>query len=644
MESSLRNILHSNEPSYDSSTLHTGHLPAAVQQNGAFIGSLEAETALTESRKRPAARKSSYPRKRAIQACQKCRVRRTKCNNARPSCSSCLSIGAECTYSEGDHSTFDSASLAILDKLNTLEELLRAGNGQAQIAAAVSSTVADSPSRGVLSRLKSLNSPSLERSKDAAPCHMNIEGVLSWSVFDDVSPNLDLKGLLNSSHGANQNLSMAAEFDEQVAEEELVAHFMNNVFIYNPVLEEAKIQRYMRDARFNGIGWDAQSCLLLLIYAHGSIGPFDAGPQQDASSFRASPQFRQAESYFSAAQKRMGHLLCRTGVLEAQCFFLAGVYLMATLRPMEAWKMFVQALACCQAFYTEKESPEVDREGEQRLRESIYWTCFKSELELRLELNVSETSIWDLTYPAFFPSPPEGLRSQREIVWYFYLAEIALRRLGNRILNFIYDSKATSSLSNAAESTLGFEQQASDWIRSLPQALELDVPSVGEESELHQSLKFILKGHLLDCYEMMYWPFIVSAVNYDTPERTPTISSDSMDAFVHKALVVCVERIEKNEQGFFYRHHGTWLMLRSCTRSAFVLLGAARREKLTLLMPDRWRQAVEKVMEMLRYWRRESRDVEDRLRLVETLLAGLSFTDPRVLNKVDTFSSSGPLS
>ena len=117
-----------------------------------------------------------------------------------------------------------------------------------------------------------------------------------------------------------------------------------------------------------------------------------------------------------------------------------------------------------------------------------------------------------------------------------------------------------------------------------------------------------------------------------------------MDSFARKALVICVERIEKNEPGFFYRHHGTWLMLRSCTRSAFVLLAAARLEKLTLLMPDRWRQAVEKVMEMLRFWRRESRDVEDRLRLVETLLAGVTFNDPRAMSKVDTYSSSGTLS
>ncbi|KAI1609036.1 hypothetical protein EDD37DRAFT_136498 [Exophiala viscosa] len=630
MESSLRDILHATEPTYESSTLHTGHLPKP--DDGSLVPH-EGQHGPTDSRKRPATRiKSSYPRKRAIQACQKCRVRRTKCNNERPACSSCLSIGAECTYTEGDHSTFDSASLAILDKLNTIEELLKSTNERR--SATVTPGSADGDARGTLSRLKSLNSPSLERAKGTAPFHMNIEGVLSWSVFDDLSPNLDLKGLLNSTSHVLPNLSVGTEIDEQIGEETLVARFMNNVFIYNPVLEEAKIHRYMRDARFNGIGWDAQSCLLLLIYAHGSIvGPFDGGHQPDAASFRSTPQFKQAESFFLAAQKRMGPLLCRTGVLEAQCFFLAGVYLMATLRPMEAWKMFVQALACCQAFYTEKESPNTENEGEQRLRESIYWTCFKSELELRLELNVSETSVWDLTYPAFFPSPPDGLRSQREIVWYFYLAEIALRRLGNRILNYIYDTKikAANSLADMADSTLGFEQQAADWLRSLPQALDLDSPSVGEEGELHHSLKFILKGHLLDCYEMMYWPFIVVAVNYDTPDpedsgnASATITKVMLDSFIQKALAVCVERIEKNEQGFYYRHHGTWLMLRSCTRSAFVLLAAARLEKLTTLMPERWRLAVEKVLDMLRFWRRESRDVEDRLRLVETLLEGVTY-------------------
>lgn len=104
MESSLRNILHANEIDFEPQIRSHGHLPVSGNTNTA---TLEADNALPESKKRAATRiKSSYPRKRAIQACQKCRVRRTKCNNERPSCSSCLAIGAECTYTEGDHSRY----------------------------------------------------------------------------------------------------------------------------------------------------------------------------------------------------------------------------------------------------------------------------------------------------------------------------------------------------------------------------------------------------------------------------------------------------------------------------------------------------------------------------------------------------------
>jgi hypothetical protein len=83
--------------------------------------------------------------------------------------------------------------------------------------------------------------------------------------------------------------------------------------------------------------------------------------------------------------------------------------------------------------------------------------------ELRLELNISERSAWDLTYPTFFPSPPEGLRSQGEAVWYFYLAEIALRRLGNRILNYVYQDSSTTSQPRVNQVTSNFEDQAGGW-------------------------------------------------------------------------------------------------------------------------------------------------------------------------------------
>lgn len=87
----------------------------------------------------------------------------------------------------------------------------------------------------------------------------------------------------------------------------------------------------------------------------------------------------------------MGLLLCSSGIIEAQNFFLAGVYLMTTMRPVEAWKMFVQALACCQGFVPSSDveggtDPTLGddgshgRQSESQLYKSIYWTCFKSEL------------------------------------------------------------------------------------------------------------------------------------------------------------------------------------------------------------------------------------------------------------------------
>lgn len=122
--------------------------------------------------------------------------------------------------------------------------------------------------------------------------------------------------------------------------------------------------------------------LQLLIYALATIsGPYPKVILASSSSeSRRSEAFTTAEAYFLAAQKRMGLLLCSSGVLEAQSLFFAGVYLMMTLRPFEAWRMFVQALACSEGFCGSWATNSAQAEEKRRLQESIYWTCFKSEL------------------------------------------------------------------------------------------------------------------------------------------------------------------------------------------------------------------------------------------------------------------------
>lgn len=125
MESSLRHILHFSNPDVDqqqerdrrSPILNRVH-PIAEQHNGRNLtinelshsqdvedsGSTADVNGTSRKRPNPSSR-LAYPRKRAIRACQKCRLRRTKCDNVRPACTACLDLGADCLYSEGDPST-----------------------------------------------------------------------------------------------------------------------------------------------------------------------------------------------------------------------------------------------------------------------------------------------------------------------------------------------------------------------------------------------------------------------------------------------------------------------------------------------------------------------------------------------------------
>jgi len=68
-------------------------------------------------------------------------------------------------------------------------------------------------------------------------------------------------------------------------------------------------------------------------------------------------------------------------------------------------------------------------------------------------------------------------------------------------------------------------------------------------------------------------------------------------------------------------------MLRSCTRSAFVLVAAARCcPYVTLspsMLPEGWQQGLFKVLAMLRFWKDESSEVLNRSMILERLVEGL---------------------
>lgn len=557
----------------------------------------------TQSRKRrPAPRgTAAYPRKRAITACQVCRSRRTRCDNKKPSCSFCEKVGAVCVTSSVDLSSFDPASLRILERLDQLEHILLSPQ-PSQISTAGTDDVflSESPPEFHILRI-------------------TVMDVLSWPVFQgrfDSRPGVQsllrtipLGKTLHSPASIDSYVSMN-DLDSNV-DLKLLESFLRHVHVKNPILEEAKIRQMVHHVSREGFGWDSESCLVLLVYALGSVAS-----SFDGASSLTSTNLTRAESYFSASQKRIGTLLGRGGVLEAQCFFFSGVYLMSVLRPIHAWRLFVQSLACCQEFDFATQSLGLSENaipGTSRgppAEESLYWTCWKSELELRMHLELPDFQIKDHVYPRLFPTPPTESAEEKHRAWYFYLAEISLRRLEMRIRNEICHTPRPNNemaFVDLADTVVSYEEQATAWVRSLPDIMSLKTPEIDDDV-----LKFILRGHLMNFYELIYWPFVNAAINRHQ-------GSAVVGTFASKGLHSCLERISKNQPGFMHRHHGTWFMIQACTRSALVLLAAAHTTNAAELMPEGWRDAVLSTIELLRFWENEVGDARDRLHILEEL-------------------------
>ncbi|KAK6225735.1 glucan -beta-glucosidase [Colletotrichum tabaci] len=628
---------------------------------------------------RPAARGTAfYQRKRAVKACQVCRARRTKCDNLKPSCSFCLKVGATCIQSPVDLSSFDPASLKILERLDDLEELMRSvsvdgspSHHKTRVIEAPRNPIqlehrVETPDRGVG------GGPPIQLAMIIPP---RPEHVMSWAIFRDFGNGIEANDTsLHVDHASsavgNSPLSSLGAVDlEMRLINDLLDRFFSYVHVKNPILDETATRKMVSRTVLNGVDWSAESCLSLLICALGSLAtPF--GPSHE--TMPGSAAHANAQDYFRAAQKRLGGLFSSDDIIAAQCLFLSGVYMMCVFQPVKAWRHFVQALASCQQF------PFLTPEAQQRyhsnaeagdddardyysidtLQQAVYWSSWKSEREMRGDLYLPDFSLADQElgiYPPFFPTPPAPRAEVEEAAdprlarertsWYFYLAEISLRRLASRIsaemvgLQREHSSTRQAYLAALAEAVPRYEEQAREWIASLPPSLSFSEPA--EEDDV---CRFVLRGHALNLYEQIYWPFTTAVLdglgaNPDFPRAA--VSSGAV-ALANKGLDNHLYRLVVNRLGYRHRHHGTLPMMRSCSRSALVLAAAAILSQSesnggrgmqddgtpTLSLPSGWYEAIEEVIDLLAYWECETRDMETTRRLLEKACAMFSVPSP----------------
>ncbi len=616
---------------------------------------------------------ASYPRKRAVKACQVCRARRTKCDNAKPSCSFCLKVGATCIQSPVDLSSFDPASLKILERLDDLEELVRSVSLEGSSSTAVAKTriVEVSPLDAA---------PEVQESVGfEAVIPQGPEDIASWSIFAAFQDGSETVHPLKSPSVVTSALSPHAfgGLDLDMGPRrtnELLDNFFSYVHVKNPVLDETATRNMVLSTIGNGVDWSPESCLTSLVCALGAIAtPF--GPS--ISTIPGTPAYTSAQSFFAAAQQRIGMALCADDTLAAQCLFLSGVYMMCTFQPVRAWRFFLQALAACQQFSflhlhsQQHHSASSDQQASpspppgrgtssppyplDMLQQAIYWSSWKSEREMRggdighrlPDFSAPHQAPHLGLYPPFFPTPPAprpetagaptNSRLARERTsWYFYLAEISLRRLSARVAAEMVGLHKTAAalgqrraqfLTALAEAVPGHEEQAHEWIASLPTCLSFDAPA--EEDDV---CRFVLRGHAINLFELVYWPFLAAYLGCVDAGEPYFGNGDPMLAnmarLAQKALDHHHMRLVVNRPGYRHRHHGTIPMMRSCSRSALMLVATAKLlqreagrpisgEMSHLRMPEGWAAEVEEVVKLLAYWSSETHEFRQIHRVLE---------------------------
>ncbi|KAF7554980.1 hypothetical protein G7Z17_g2502 [Cylindrodendrum hubeiense] len=597
--------------------------------------------------KRPAARGTAfYPRKRANTACQVCRARKTKCDNRKPSCSYCLSVGAACNQSPVDLSAFDPASLKILERLDDLERLMKESprNAPAENAPSVSFQQSPPESNGDHNAKDSpmLVGTSFKGDNEVEDISLRsilpekLESLLQWSVFPrEPDHQFVARSPLDSSSPKSSNLGALLDIKPQGINA-LLDNFFIHVHCKNPIFEETTTRRVVTTTMLDGIDWSPNSCLSLLVCALGSIAT-PLGPSLDTKPDTVA--YTEAQSYFEAAQRRIGSLLCKSDIVGAQCLFLSGVYMMCTYQPVLAWRFFSQALAACQTLpflqrahcagtLTPELSPEfLTLRADETQEQAVYWSAWKSERELRQELALPDFNMPHSTsvlYPPFFPTPPQPLESMKtpdsdrqRASWLFYLAEISLRRLSSRVCNAILELHRNSGsntifLDELASLLPEYEAQAQQWSDNLPPELSMQSPP-----ENDNICVFVLRGHFINFFETIYWPFIMA--HLDSLESGNRISVSGQE-IAKKGLEIHVRRVSVNEPGFLHRHHGTLGMIRACVRSAVVLLGAGL---LGCEMPQGWQEATFQVVQLMCLWEDEIPELTVRKAFLQQSLIGL---------------------
>jgi hypothetical protein len=232
---------------------------------------------------------------------------------------------------------------------------------------------------------------------------------------------------------------------------------------------------------------------------------------------------------------------------------------------------------------------------------------------MREEFDLHATSLTKVEYPDVFPSPPGSTpypensapadraawESVHQQSWYYYLSDIAYRRINNRVINTLYDmskeewlSVGVRRLHRIAEE---LDKQTMQWWENIPGSPS---PTLQEDTD---ELTFMLYLDYADLRERIWRPFLYIAIH--------GVLSDADKVLVTTSAMKCLNLSFDLLEGarLKHRHHGCWLTIRCMFTKVLLILAAAKSGRVEIR--NDWQSRVRLFQDYLRYWEIEAPDL-----------------------------------
>jgi hypothetical protein len=465
----------------------------------------------------------------------------------KPKCKLCTELGAECIYREPGIK-LDAGDKLILERLTRIEGLLQSNligqtNGLALSAHSPSinggTTISNDdimmqngstfvsmiPATGLGTWTSAgTNISTMPKVHTNAALHL-----LQWPLIRDlVSRPYDPQILLQLEM-AREPLALSKTPCLDLSNTSAyIEAFFGKVNVWYACVNPFNWTSHYHTALSNGFREGPESCIVLLVLALGQASC--SGSISRLSSSEDPPGL----PYFAAAWALLPGLMTRNSVLSAQCTVLASAYLFYLVRPLEAWTLLSSTSTKLQLLLS---APGRVPTAQQELSERVYWNALLFESDLLAEMDLPHSGIVQFEESVGLPGgfePEDEDSVGRDDLWYF-LAEIALRRLLNRVSQLIY-SKDSMASTQSLEPVVGeLDYQLTQWYESLPMALQFSY----SRSMLNDPVQTVLRLRYFACRTIIYRPYILAVLDNEQAAMDPSVRENC-----RKCLEASIRQLE----------------------------------------------------------------------------------------------------